>query len=123
MKSKRSEHSEQVFVFQWADLQMGKWPELEFMFHVPNGMKTTAKIKHMFKQAGLRPGCPDIWLPVPRRGYNGLVIELKLPGQKPRDNQVRWLDFLSSQNWFATTCEGGDDAVETLTWYMEGPNE
>ena len=120
MRGKASEMGEQIAIFQWAKFGEGRWPELKYMFHVPNGMRSSPREVAKYKKAGLNPGCPDIWLPTPRRGYGTLVIELKLIGQKPRPNQVEWLDFLGEQNILATSCEGADDAIETIEWYLEG---
>lgn len=120
MSGNRSEISEQIAVFNWALWQEGTWPELKYMFHVPNGMKSKPREVAKYKKAGLKPGCPDIWLPVPRRGYGGLVIELKLPGEKPRQNQTEWLDFLGEQNFFATSCVGADETIDVIIWYLQG---
>lgn len=34
-----SEDEEQMAVVEWARLQMGRWPELEWLCHIPNGGK------------------------------------------------------------------------------------
>lgn len=34
---KRSEASEQILLMQWCNLQKFKYPELELIFHIPNG--------------------------------------------------------------------------------------
>lgn len=120
MSGKRSEISEQIAVFNWALWQEGQWPELKYMFHVPNGMRSKPREVAKYKKAGLKPGCPDIWLPVPRRGYHALIIELKLPGEKPRQNQTEWLDFLGGEGNFATSCVGADETIDTITWYLQG---
>lgn len=70
------------------------------------------------KAVGLKAGCPDLWLPIARRGFHGLVIELKRPGQKPRDNQIMWLEFLHKEGYLAVLCEGDEDAIHLLEWYI-----
>lgn len=44
--------------------------------------------------AGLTKGLPDLVLYVPSQGYPALFIELKLPGEKPRPEQLEIFEAL-----------------------------
>ena len=113
------EESTQAALFQWAELNTHKYPELRYMFHVPNGgyrHKTTA-VK--MKAIGQKPGVPDIFLPVPRGGAHGLWIELKHGKNRTTKTQDDYLYFLDEQGYGVTVCYGVDEAVETIEEYLE----
>lgn len=54
-----------------------KSPELASPFHVPNGSSKSKFQVVNFKWEGLKAGIPDLCLPVARRGYHALYIEMK----------------------------------------------
>lgn len=119
-----SEYQEQVNVMAWAKLMTAQYPELELLHSSQNGAplgsgKVAAIRGHQLRLAGLLPGLPDLHLPVARRGYHSLWIELKVEGRKPRENQVEILELLNAAGNFATVCNGADDAIMTLQWYLE----
>lgn len=115
-----SERDEQIAVFSWAERVKGRWPELALMFHVPNERKCTPQQGALLKAQGVKAGVPDIWLPVARGGYNGLVIELKYGKNRPTPTQRQWLDALAAQGWFAAVCWKFEDAVKIITAYLSG---
>lgn len=121
---KHAEHAEQVAVVSWARLQTGRWPELRLLFAVPNGASLAggpaqrARQMHRLKAEGLNPGVPDMWLPVARKGYHGLVIEMKAGANKPSDKQADWLDALTEQGYLALACWGADEAIDALREYL-----
>ena len=66
-----SEASEQRAVVEYCDFK--KIP----VFHIPNGgYRNKAEAAHL-KAQGVRPGVPDLCVPVARHGYHGLYIEMK----------------------------------------------
>ncbi|MFC1879813.1 VRR-NUC domain-containing protein [Chloroflexota bacterium] len=128
-----SEHSEQVAIFQWAELQKGAMPELALLFAIPNGAKLPWRRNKRgkryspeatrLKAEGLKSGVPDICLPVPRAGWHGLFIELKVGKNKPTTEQETWLDRLFEQGYCAVVCYGSDDAINFITRYLEATIE
>ena len=101
-----TESQEQITLFHWAAVQAGKYPELELLFHIPNGghrHKTTAA---RLKAEGVKAGVPDLCLPVPRSGYHGLYIELKAGRNDTTDNQDRWLQALTDNGYYTAVCHG-----------------
>lgn len=122
-KRKEQELELQISVIQWADLQAitGKHPELARLFAVPNGGGRSKSEAGKLKASGVRPGVPDLFLPVPRGGHHGLWMELKA-GEKSGESaaQKDWLDWLHGQGYFAATCWTFDAAVEVLTEYLDG---
>lgn len=65
-------------------------------------------------------GRPDlIWL-VPRKGYHFLVIELKLNKQaRITTEEKAYLEFCREQGGHAVRCDGADEAIAVIDWYMQ----
>lgn len=72
-----TEEEEQAILFRWAELSRATMPELEMLYHIPNGGLRSKTEAARFKAAGVKAGVPDICLPVARGEYHGLYIELK----------------------------------------------
>lgn len=116
-----SEESEQITLFHWADMQLGKYPELRLMHHIPNGGKRSKTEAARFKAQGVKPGVPDICLPVPKGGYHGLYIELKRADpEKSRlsEYQRGWLVDLAIMGYKTLCCYGWQDAAREITDYL-----
>ena len=61
-----SEAQEQKALFRWAELAKGGHPELGLMYATPNGgSRNPIEARHL-KEQGVKPGVPDIFLPVPK---------------------------------------------------------
>ena len=113
-----SEHQAQAALITWAAVYEIQWPELKYLYAIPNGAMSSARHAIWFKAEGLRKGVPDLCLPVPRGGYFGLYIEMKTEAGKPSPEQMEWLEFLNGQGYLAALAYGFDQAVETLTHYL-----
>jgi hypothetical protein len=114
-----TEEKEQQTLTEWALYASGQIPELRLFFHIPNGMfrhkSTAAKLKRL----GVKPGIPDICLPVPRGKYHGLYIELKRrKGGHVTPEQLEWIDALNRQGYRAVVCKGWHEASETIMTYL-----
>lgn len=85
-----SEHAEQSLVFQWAELNLQRYPELRWMYAIPNGGKRDKITAAIMKREGVKPGALDICLPAARGGFNALYVEMKRLRPRVRaDNTVR----------------------------------
>lgn len=78
-----SESEEQICLFRWAQWACGKYPELKLLFHVPNEGKRSVYTGARMRSEGLRAGVPDICLPVAKKRYHGLFVEMKVGKNKP----------------------------------------
>lgn len=119
-----SEDEEQIAIFKWARLQESLYPELKQLHHIPNGglrsKATAAKLKAM----GVKPGVPDMCLPVPRNGCHGLYIELKRrEGGVISPAQGKWLEDLYNNGYQASVCYGADEAIKVIKEYLRGEEE
>lgn len=128
MTMKVTEHGEQVRVFQWADLQATWHPELLMLHAIPNGAKLPYRGKGKrryspeamrLKAEGLKNGVPDMCMPIPRKDYHGLYIELKVGRNKPTDEQAWWLDQLTKMGYLALACWGADEAISVIKEYLD----
>lgn len=116
---KPSETEEQEAVFEWAQLNSGKYPELKFMYHVANEGKRTVRFGAELKRMGLKNGVPDIVLPAPRGSYHGLYIEMKVGQNRPTAAQKEFLEFLKSQNYATAVCYSADEAINIIKTYLK----
>ena len=117
-----TEAQEQEALFRWAAYAVGKWPQLRLLFHVPNGgSRHPAEAAHM-KAQGVKPGVPDICLPVPVGRYAALYIELKRKkGGRVSDEQRGWIEALNRAGNRAVVCRGWDEAREEIVRYLGAP--
>lgn len=113
-----TEAQEQMTLFSWAAMQSGKYPELNLLYHVPNGGSRHKAEAGRLRAEGVKAGVPDLCLPVARGQYHGLYIELKRQrGGRTSDHQSEWLDALSAQGYKAALCYGWEQAAGTIIEY------
>lgn len=114
-----TEAQEQMTLFSWAAMQSGKYPELNLLYHVPNGGSRHKAEAGRLRAEGVKAGVPDLCLPVARGQYHGLYIELKRQrGGRTSDHQSEWLDALSAQGYKAALCYGWEQAAKTIIEYL-----
>lgn len=95
-----TEAQEQITLFEWERLKRGKYPELDLLFHVPNGGSRNKAEAGRLRAEGVKAGIPDLCLPVPRGHFHGLYIELKRKrGGRIEPEQTAWLERLMKQGY------------------------
>ena len=107
-----SEDLEQEAVIEWCDLK--RIP----VVHIPNEGKRSAAYALRMKRMGLRPGFPDLFIPLARGNYHGLFIEMKYGDGRVSSDQKDWLELLSREGYRAAVCRGFDAAIKEITAYM-----
>lgn len=119
-----SESDQQKGLIQWVDLNPHRLPGLESIFHIANGGDRHLFVAKKLKAEGVRAGVPDLFLPVPLKGFHGLFIEMK--DKKTKENnptvsekQKDWLSFLSQMGFRVSVCYGCDEAIETIKNYYD----
>jgi hypothetical protein len=130
-----SEHSQQVALFAWAALETKNYPQLKWLYAVPNGFFASSGQKSKMKAEGLRDGVPDLFLPVPINLYvqdnsmsmwAGLYIEMKREIYRTRkdggcsEDQLKWLAYLNEVGYKAVVCYGWEEARDTILEYLNG---
>lgn len=129
MKTKRlpepKEADIQRSLFLWAQMMSREYPELELLnasmngAWIPGGKNRKFGIIATLKDLGcLRPGFPDISLPVPRGIYYGLYIELKRKSGKVSKEQDWWIDRLLDQGYYAVVARGLEQAKQIILMYL-----
>lgn len=117
MKLIKTEDDEQAALFQYALYQ--KEIEWTLLFAIPNGGYRKIKTGIQLKRTGLKPGIPDIFLPVGRGIYHGLFIEMKSEKGTVRKNQKEWHDALRTQGYKVEVCRGCDQAIKEIQEYLK----
>ena len=115
------EEIEQSTLFRWASYAQTQYEELKLMYHVPNEGKRSAVTGARMKQAGLKPGVPDVCLPTAHGGYVGLYIEMKVKPNKPTENQKQWLRALREAGHFTAVCYTWEEAKNLIEEYLGLP--
>jgi len=125
----RSEYEEQVAVFQWAEFNLHRLPELELLKGSLVGVNLNIVQASRAKAAGVKKDYPDIFLPVARGGFHGLFIELKrrdrrdrkgkLRKEYPTKGQHKILYALNDQGYLAIWGRGSDFAIAQIELYLK----
>lgn len=132
-KPKRSPHAKthaeydiQCAFFELAWLHRKTIPEIERIFHCPNGAHLPRKKLNgawvctegqRLRKAGMRPGVPDVLWPLPRAGYLGWAAEFKAPGGRLSPEQADWLNWLERIGWKVDTFYDAETAWASARAY------
>lgn len=122
-----SEDSHQISLFMWAAQNKEKYPELRWMFAIPNGGWRHKAEAGKLKAMGVKAGVLDICLPIRRGEWAALWIELKKPADKVnnkrkganREEQLEYLNHLRSQGHAAMIAVGWEAARDAIIWYLD----
>jgi VRR-NUC domain len=118
-----SEFEHQSILMQWANLQSRQFPDLQWLFAIPNGGYVLSKAAAgKLKAAGLKSGYPDLALDVARGTYYGLRIEMKRTQRsRVEPHQHEWHLRLIEQGYKVVVCFGWEEARDTLVTYLSLP--
>lgn len=114
-----TEAQEQKALFEWANLQVRRYPALELLHAIPNGgSRNLIEAKHL-KEQGVKAGIPDICLPVPSRHHTALYIELKRrKGGRVSEAQKKVMFKLRKYGNMAVVCYGWEEARDAILNYL-----
>ncbi len=112
------EDAQQMAVISWAGWMINVYPELNLLHHCPNGGSRHKAEAVKLKQIGVKPGMPDLCLPVPRGKYAGLYIEMKCGDNKLQETQKEKLTALARHGHYCTVCYSSREAIEVLEEYL-----
>jgi len=117
-------------VIQWADQHSAVLPELNLLFHSPNGGSRHVAEATKLKRMGTRQGVPDLLLPAPVNrvtddgvelvAYFGLALELKSADGRLRPKQKWWLKRFRENGWAVGVAYSFSEAITILTDYLDG---
>jgi hypothetical protein len=115
------EHIEGVNLMRWVRLSTSRFPELQRIYHIPNGGDRHRAVAAKMKAEGVRKGVLDYCLPVARGGYHGLYIELKAGKGRPTVEQKAELEMLQADGYCAEVCTGWQACADLIAEYLEQP--
>lgn len=118
-----TEHAEQSALFCWA--AASGIPELKWMHAIPNGGERNAIVASRMKAEGVRTGVWDVFLPLPRREFHGLYIEMKRSTRRNHKDgglspeQVTFGIWASSHGYYMVVAYTWQEAAEALRQYVD----
>lgn len=115
---KRSEDTEQMHVCNWATWNVNRYPELKWLYHIPNGGSRNKAEATKLKYMGVKAGVSDLHLPYAKGVYIGLYIEMKYDKGRHQDSQVEFLRDMANNGHYVATCYTADDAIKVLEEYL-----
>lgn len=113
-----SEHDHQIALFDWAERNERKYPELRWMYAIPNGGHRSKKTAVELKREGVKSGVSDVHLPVSRGQYHGLYIEMKYGKNKMSENQKDFKTFAEEEGHFFKLAYTWQEAVSAVEYYL-----
>jgi hypothetical protein len=73
------------------------------------------------KRIGLAKGVPDYFIPLMRKGFGGLFIEMKRKkGSVVSHEQQDWILQLNKNGYRSVITYGADEAIEVMNQYLKG---
>jgi len=86
--------------------------------HVANERKASFQAGKRLKQKGVKSGVPDCLIFNQKSHFKGFALELKVPPNKPTENQKKWLLELSVLGWECKVAYSFDEAKEMIDNYL-----
>jgi hypothetical protein len=124
----RGEELEQAKVVAWSHKPSVRLllPQLRWLHHSPNGGQRDGFTGAQMKALGVKPGFPDLILPVASTSPSGnhppgLVIEMKSAIGRTSDKQKDWLEHFEAQNWQIRVARSAQEARSILCQYLGIP--
>lgn len=128
--AKRSEDTEQINVVSWAGWNMNRYPELKWLFHVPNGGSRNKQEAVKFKQMGVKAGVSDLCLPYPKRRMSNMTDWKKVTGTQPerpeeidRTSSPSTVYLRKNIEQVEKEVEGADGKMQTVTEWQYDEKE
>jgi VRR-NUC domain len=88
--------------------------------HSPNGGYRDIREAAKFRRLGTSAGFPDLWIPLARKGYHGLYIELKrVKGGVLSDQQKYWRDLSIKEGYAWFEARGAQQMMDIVLNYLE----
>lgn len=117
-----TEDSAQMALFAWAADNTATYPQLAWLFAIPNGGSRHIAEATKMVATGLRRGVPDVFLPSRTPGciYAGCFIEMKVKNNKTSKDQDKWIKYLTEAGYYCKVCYSWIEAKKTLVAYLEG---
>jgi hypothetical protein len=114
------EMEEQGYLMNWAKFHEAQYPELKWLYHIPNGAgKLSYRQAAMLKKGGVKRGVLDLFLPTMRGGFGGMYIEMKYGSNTLTPEQRIFKQDMFSAGYFCVVCYSWQEAVEHIEKYLK----
>lgn len=122
MAKSGSEDAEQSALFCWSALPSTRveFPQLQWMFAIPNGGFRDIRTAGKLKATGVKAGVWDIFLPIPIGSYAGYFIEMKVNKNGLSPLQKSFGVEMSQQRYQTGVFYKWEDAALSLKNYLRG---
>jgi VRR-NUC domain. len=114
------EAEEQIGFFRWIAANQARDPRLKTVFAIPNGGTRSVAEATRLKRGGVRPGVPDICVPIPIAPHASLWIEMKIKPNKLSDEQISFTNLLHSLGHCVRIAWSAQEAISILKRYLNG---
>lgn len=120
-----TEHQIQSAIVKWADLNSGRHRELALLFAIPNGGWRDPVTAAKLKAEGVRPGVPDLALPVPvvrpdGSWRHGLFMEVKRGTMgRVREQQALWAGLLKGLGYEVVLVRSLEEGIAAFRDYLK----
>jgi hypothetical protein len=117
-RNRQEETNDQIVVVRHLKIY---YPDCLFTI-APSGMKLPKSVAVRLKRMGYRKGTPDILIFEARKGFHGLLIELKkLKGGTKEDSQEEFCQMAIDRGYKSVFAEGSKLAIDIIEDYL-GPS-
>jgi hypothetical protein len=113
-----SEHNHQAALIEWSEFNLGRFPDLKWLFAIPNGGQRGKAQAGKLKAEGVKKGVFDLCLPVRRGIYSSLWIEMKYGKNVLTDDQRYFKAFIEGQGGKCVVCWNWEDAALAIEEYL-----
>lgn len=90
----------------------------DYLVHFANERKCSPAQGLMLKRMGVKAGVSDLALLWPSKGYHGMWLELKAPGNKPSSSQVRWMKLMEKAGYCVGVFDSAINTIHAIRWYL-----
>ena len=71
------------------------------------------------KREGVKPGVPDLFLPVARQDCHGLWLEMKAKDGRVSEKQGDWMEKLEEQGYRVAVAFSAEEAITVIKEYLK----
>ena len=115
MDKLKSEAQHQALIVKWFWNTFKEFRGL--LYHNYNNPRNAVSGAQLIA-LGLIKGNPDLTLAIPRGGFGALYIEIKKPGEQPRESQVKQMDRLRTAGNSVEWADNAEEAKNIILKYL-----
>lgn len=105
-------------IIKWAKMQSCAQPELKLLYAIPNGANVPIVNRKRLVAEGMKKGIPDLCLPIPRRDYGALYIEVKTQKGNLSKDQKEMINLLEQNGNCVIVVRTVFQAVDGIMSYL-----